>query len=140
MIGDHISVSKPTLCTKPTMEEIKKQFAVWRSKRRCRGPVPQELWEAAMGLAKDYPPARIARVLGLDYGGLKRRIQARGEQGCMREESHHFIELSLEEPEPDCGCMMEIEDQKGGKVKVHMRGGFCFELLELAQAFWRRNI
>jgi hypothetical protein len=138
MKGDHISVTKPTLCTKPTLEEIQKQFAVWRSKGRCRGSVPEELWEAAVGLAKDHPPGRIARILGLDYGKLKRRIQAKDE--CVMEGSHHFIELSLGNPVSDSGCMMEIEDQKGGRVKVHMREGFCFELLKLAEAFWRRQV
>jgi hypothetical protein len=138
MRKDHTPVTKPSLFINPTLEEIQEKFAIWRSKRVRRGPVPEKLWEAAVGLAKDHPPGRIARILSLNYGALKRRIQAQERGGCAMEQAHHFVELSLERPEAE--CVMEMEDQKGGRLKVHMRGGSCFELLKLAEAFWRRQL
>jgi hypothetical protein len=36
--------------------------------------------------------------------------------------------------------VMEMEDQQGGKLRVHMKGGGGdFNLLEMARAFWRRD-
>jgi hypothetical protein len=58
---------------KPTIEEVQEQFILWRSTRRCRGPVPEQLWEAAVRLAEDYSIGQICKVLGLNNRQLKRR-------------------------------------------------------------------
>jgi hypothetical protein len=40
----------------------------------------------------------------------------------------------------DTEYVMEMEDQKGGKLKVHIKGeGGSFNLLEMARAFWGRD-
>jgi len=40
----------------------------------------------------------------------------------------------------DTEYVMEMEDQKGGKLKVHIKGeGASFNLLEMARAFWGRD-
>ena len=51
---------------KPTIEEIQEQFILWRNSRRCRGPVPEQFWEAAVSLAEDYSIGHICKVLGLN--------------------------------------------------------------------------
>jgi hypothetical protein len=134
---------------KPTIEEIQEQFILWRNSRRCRGPVPEQLWEAAVSLAEDYSIGHICKVLGLNNRQLKRKIQDhRGNWYPEEERSCHFVELAVSNPEPDVMSrpetdteyVMEMEDPKGGKLRVHIKGGESgFNLLEVAKAFWGRD-
>ena len=142
---------------KPTIEEIQEQFILWRNSRRCRGPVPEQLWEAAVSLVEDYSIGHICKVLGLNNRQLKRKIQEHRGNGYPEEErSCHFVELAVSNPEPDAVSspefdvmsrpetdteyVMEMEDQKGGKLRVHIKGGGCgFNPLEVAKAFWGRD-
>jgi hypothetical protein len=41
-------ITTPTV--KPTLEVVRHQFEAWRKRRRCRGRIPEALWEAAVGL------------------------------------------------------------------------------------------
>jgi hypothetical protein len=175
MKQDCISVGKPTI------EEIQKQFIAWRNNRRCREPVPDELWELAVSLAEDYSIGQICKVLGLNHRQLKRKVQAHSGNGYQEEgRSCHFVELEVSKPgseaiskpgseaiskpgseaiskpeseaisKPeseaiskaafDTEYVMEMEDQKGGKLKVRIKGeGASFNLLEMARAFWGRD-
>jgi hypothetical protein len=142
---------------KPTIEEIQEQFILWRNNRRRRGPVPEQLWEAAVSLAEDYSIGHICKVLGLNHRQLKRKIQDhRVNRHPQEGRSCHFVELAVSEPESDAVSIpesdviskpesdseyvMEMEDPKGGKLRVHIKGGeFGFNLLEVAKAFWGRD-
>ncbi len=144
---------------KPTIEEIQEQFILWRRNRRCRGSVPEQLWEAAVSLAGDYTIGHICKVLGLNHRQLKRRVQEHNGNGYSEaERSCHFVELAVSSPEPDVisrpeadgvskpeesgieYVVMEMEDQQGGKLRVHMKGGgHSFSPLEMARAFWGRD-
>ncbi|MEW5803218.1 MAG: hypothetical protein AB1847_14065 [bacterium] len=151
---------------KPTIEEVQEQFILWRNTKRCRGPVPEQLWEAAVRLAEDYSIGQICRVLGLNNRQLKRMVQEHNGNGYPKEEgkSCHFVELTVSEPESDSVSrrgsgavnkaesdmigkpksdveyVVEVEDQKGGKLKVHIKGGGAsVSLVEMAKAFWGRD-
>jgi hypothetical protein len=148
---------------KPTIEEIQEQFIVWRNNRRCRESVPDALWESAVSLAEDYSIGHICKVLGLNHRQLKRKIQDHRVNGHPQEgRSCHFVELAVSEPESDAVSepaaisspesdviskpesdseyAMEMEDPKGGKLRVHIKGGESgFNLLEVAKAFWGRD-
>jgi hypothetical protein len=128
---------------KPTIEEIQEQFILWRNNRRRREPVPDALWEAAVSLAEDYSIGHICKVLGLNHRQFKRKIQDHRVNGHPQEgRSCHFVELAVSEPESDAVSepaavnspesdvmskpesdteyVMEMEDPKGGKLRVHI--------------------
>ncbi len=47
---------------------------------------------------------------------------------------------AVSKPESDSGYVMEMEDPKGGKLRVRIKGGESgFNLLEVAKAFWGRD-
>jgi hypothetical protein len=70
------------------LEEVKKNFATWRSGRAGkREPIPQVLWQAAAGLCREYSIARVSRELRLSYADLKKRIPK------DHFVSHPFIEI-----------------------------------------------
>jgi uncharacterized protein len=127
---------------KPTLEEIREQFIAWRSRRRSsREPIPDALWEAAVRLAEEYSIGRISKVLSLGHSDLKRRVQAQGDNGYKEEKggSYRFVEFALDKPGSASECVIEMEDNKGGKLKVHMKGGVGFNLVEVTEAFWKRE-
>jgi hypothetical protein len=142
---------------KPTIEEIQEQFIAWRNNRRCREPVPDALLKLAVSLSEDYSIGQICKVLGLNHRQLKRKVQAHSGNGYQEEgRSCHFVELEVSKPGSDAiskpeseavskaafdtEYVMEMEDQKGGKLKVHIKGeGASFNLLEMARAFWGRD-
>jgi hypothetical protein len=127
---------------KPTLEEIREQFIAWRSSRRSsREPIPDALWDAAVSLSGEYSIGRISKVLSLGHSDLKRRVQEQGDNGYKGEKdgSYRFVEFAIDRPGSASECVMEMEDNKGGKLKVHLKGGIGFNLVEVAEAFWKRE-
>jgi hypothetical protein len=55
----------------PTLEEVRVQFETWRKTRNSRQPIPDQLWQAAFKLSKNYSVYKIAKTLRLDYTKLK---------------------------------------------------------------------
>ena len=49
----------------------------WRDTRRKVGPVPQPIWGRAVELAGRYGLPRVARLMKLNYSGLRKRVAAR---------------------------------------------------------------
>ena len=50
----------------PTIEEVRVQFETWRSTRNSRQPIPDQLWQAAFKLSKNYSIYKIALRLRID--------------------------------------------------------------------------
>ena len=74
----------------PVLPEIKAvgaRIERWRRSRRKLGPMPAELWHAAISLAKEHGVGPVARGLRVDHGGLKRRMDERGAAGATGAES-----------------------------------------------------
>lgn len=75
-----VTVAVTEATTAPTLDEVRKQFEVWReTKSRPNNPIPDELWEAAVSLAGPHTLAVIAKALRLDPKALaeKARVTAR---------------------------------------------------------------
>jgi hypothetical protein len=79
---------------KPELEDVVRQFEIWRGKRHGR-LIPDELWKAALSLVDRYAPSTICRHLRLDAGRFKkiresrsgangRRTVGRGRSGSPR--------------------------------------------------------
>ena len=131
----------PIGIVKPTIEGIKEQFIEWRSNKSHRDPIPEGLWESAVSLAGEHSIGKISNALSLSHRDLKRRVQAHSDKGCQEAGgSYHFVEFAVNKPESDTECVVEMEDHKGGKLKVHMKDGIGFNLLEVAKAFWKRDL
>jgi hypothetical protein len=59
------------------LEQLRQQFAEFRTTQPARSRLPEPLWAAATELAARYGVHRIARELRLDYTGLKKRLEQR---------------------------------------------------------------
>ena len=59
----------------PKIETVQKRFEAWRSSRASRRePIPQHLWQAAVGLCREHSISHVSQQLRLSYSDLKKRI------------------------------------------------------------------
>lgn len=79
-----------------------------------------------------------ARTLRIDYYGLKRRV----EEASMTTgvpiggEGTAFVELPGPFPVPSGECLVELEDDSGAKMRVHLKGTETPDLVGLSRSFW----
>jgi hypothetical protein len=117
------------------VEEVRKRFEEWRLHHPGRPRLPQELWSAAVELARHYGLNRTARKFRLSYDSLKEHMPAEAAAGG-RSHATKFIELlplsSAMMPE----CSLELENARGAKMKIQLKGAAMNELSTLARLFW----
>ncbi len=122
-----------------TMNEVMARIEEWRNTRKRRKPMPEELWEAAASLSKEYSIHRISKALRLNYTALKKRIQPDECSSNSKAGVPAFIELDLASSSIS-ECIVEMEDGSGAKMRMHFRGKTDFDLLELGKAFWGKKV
>jgi len=121
------------------IKRVRELFARWRESREKLSPIPESLWESAVQLTQSYSVYRVARALHLDYSALKKRVPPQEKRARAKSESRPLFW------EMDAGgissvsaeCLVEMEDPRGAKLKIHMKGKGDLDLLALSQCFLR---
>lgn len=125
-----------------SLNDVKQKFEHWRKTRvRQRDRIPEELWQAAITVfrSKNHTMNKIAKTLRLNQADLKRRIQHDFEI-IETSTPPAFIEVKCDpNPVSISECIVEMEDIKGSKMKMHFRGKTDFDLLELGRSFWSKQ-
>jgi len=122
------------------LNKLKKEFEIWRTTRESRRPIPEKLWDKAIGLYPVYTINKISKELHLNYSDLKKRVQHNPDHIPMKQaEKSAFIELDFPPDSPVSECIIEMEDKSGAKMKMCFRGKTDFDLLELGKSFWNKN-
>ncbi len=76
------------------LEQLQQRLTEFRSTHRVRSRLPEPFWAAATEAAKSYGVHRTARVLHLDYVGLKQRVVNQKRPKAQRKPaSQTFVEL-----------------------------------------------
>lgn len=121
---------RPTL----TVEEVQAHFEEWRRDRRGRAVIPDELWSAAIELARRDGVNRTAAALHLDGGKLRRRMV---EAGAIveRPEPPAFVELMAPRGTGLPEYTIELEGRQG-KLRIHCKGVTAADLAGLSRALW----
>ena len=120
------------------LEQIERRFRRWREGRKRGERIPVALWSAAVGLAQEHGPHRIALELRVDYAGLKRRLERA--EGATRggQVETRFVEL-IAAPASiamgRCECAVELENGRGAKMRVELNGQGLVGLSALCGAF-----
>lgn len=99
--------------------------------------MPRELWSQAVALAQEHGINKTARTLGLKYESLKKHLEAAspGASG-PGEAGPEFLELLPREMMPSpLECTIELEDSRGGKMRMHVKGASIADLASLARGF-----
>jgi len=106
--------------------------------------MPEQLWQAAVAVAKEQGVYQVSRFLNLNSGNLKKRVEIGGQQpgDAVGENGFGFVELEgikLEGMKRANGVTVEVTDEQGAMLKI----GFCvdegFDIGKVIQTFWRRG-
>lgn len=102
------------------VEELAERIEHWRKTRAKRGPMPQELWSAAVDLAKTHGVGAISRWLKLDYYSLKRRLCGGPPRQAAdpKDAETAFVELRVADEAVDDGRAIEFIGADGAMMTV----------------------
>ena len=118
---------------------MRRELQAWRRTRKHRDRIPDSLWKAMTELARVFGVSRVSQVMGVEYYGLKERVQGSAPVGRPSDNQAAFIELPMPAPTRQSECLVELEDRLGAKMRLRLAPGSSAEMLALAQAFWRRQ-
>jgi hypothetical protein len=125
-------------------EPVLGDLARWRRGRVAGSRIPKNLWRAAVRLARQHGVSKTALALHLDYHGLKNRLEASAPvdrtqpMGPRRRASPAFIELPFGVPLQPAECVLQLEDDKRGRLRIELRGRPSSDIEPLALALWSR--
>ena len=118
------------------LEKTRRRVARWRETRPYRGaPMPAALWAAASALARQHGLYTTARTLRIDYGSLKKRLDAAGAGGVP---SSAFVELPAARPTGLGPCVIDLEGRRGRRMRIEVPGVTVADLVTLTQVAWGR--
>ncbi len=118
------------------LENVRRRFEAWRRGRTARTRIPSSLWAAAVKVAERHGVHRTAKALRIDYYGLKKRVEERGAGGVSAGEgTATFVELANPLSSGFVECLVELEDDSGTKMRVHLKGAEAPDLVALSRSF-----
>ncbi len=122
------------------LEQLRRRFEEFRQTRIGRSPLPEVLWTAAAELAKRHGVNPTARALGLEYTGLRKRVENQGRPKAKRKkaEAPSFLEFVAPGAKPVTNCTVEVESAEGGKLRLELKAVATTELVNLIRAFVNR--
>jgi len=115
---------------------VREQLNQWRQDHSGRGRIPEVLWVEATRLAHEHGLHKTARLLGLDYYSLKKRLQAESAPEMDSPSSSAFVELQPTYPSAAFECVLELQNAQGTQLKLHLRGSAAPDLTALSSVFW----
>ena len=129
-----------------SIQEVGRAVEQWRATRARRGRMPEDLWTAAVGLARKHGLYQTSRGLRVSYDSLKSRLTAAGDAG-VGDAKNAFVELrSAATPVPATmgaagGTVIELSSggAGGAQMVVRLADGASLDMAGLAAAFWSRS-
>ena len=126
--------------TRPIPEpivQLQRQLDRFRSTQPRRTKLPESLWQAAVGLARQHGVYSVAHPLRLDYTRLKKRLA--GAAGRRRKATQPaFVELIAPHRAMREGYIIEFESSSGGKLRIHWKASTPPDWASLLRA-WRET-
>lgn len=124
--------------TAAEVEALRSRFERWRRTRKSKTAIPEELWSAAVELARRHGINRTAAPLRLDGGKLKRLVLA-ARPGSGRSAPPKFVELMAPPAVPSVSSGAEYTLELEGhdrKLRIQCKGASAVELAALSRALW----
>jgi hypothetical protein len=119
------------------MDELRSRFEEWRRTRQGRRDIPDELWAAAVEVARRDGANRTALALRLD-GDKLRRLMAAADAASGGAVPPAFVELVTAGGVPAAALpeyTLEVEGRRG-KLRIHCKGVTTAELASLSRTLW----
>lgn len=126
---------------KATVAEVQERFATWRSSRSKKGRIPDELWAAAVEVARRDGVNRTAQALHLDGGKLMRRLVAAGDDDKQGQEAAPatFVEFVSTSAGDRIDCVVEAESAHAGAVRIHLKSVTIQDVAQLSRTLLGRT-
>lgn len=107
--------------------------------RRTRGGkrtrIPEELWSAAVDVARAEGVYPTSKALRLDYYDLKGRVDRAGQPGVTT--SPAFVELEPVMKLSGTGkAVLELEGPRGDRMRIEVTGMSTVDVATLARTIW----
>ena len=118
------------------IQKVKQRFETWREVRKKRTRIPEELWQAAVELTSDYTPNKISQTLHINYSVLKERIVSM--KTAELDVEGEFVEVDMDRRMSTEEWVFELEDGKGVKMRMRMKGAAGVDIIEIAKVLWGR--
>ena len=103
-----------------TVEEVGTRLEEWRqSRQHKRTAIPDELWSAAIEVARRDGLGCTAAALRLDYGKLKRLMMA-ADRAEKKSASPSFMELIAPDAAAVAQCAIEMEGRRA-RIRIELK-------------------
>ena len=122
--------NKPTV----SLEDVKARFEEWRRNRKGKAAIPDDLWAAAVEVARREGVSRTSTELRVEWNHLKRRM-AVAQRKSAQPKPPRFVEL-VAPPEQDLPeCAIELEGHSC-KLRIQLKGASASYLAMLSRKLW----
>ena len=127
------------------LRRVQRQLTAWREQHGGRGrPIPTQLWEQAVAVARAEGVEATARALGVDRHRLARLAEpvAAGPEFLTAADepaSAEFVELDGGVLCSGGQTVVHLEGGDGDRVRIEVNGVPGVDVIALAHAFWRRG-
>lgn len=124
---------------------LQRELSIWRARHGGRGrPIPAQLWERAVAVARVEGIDATARALGVDRGRLARlagsgSTRSDGLAVAPEPTRAEFVELDARVMCGSGRTVVHLEGGDGERVRVEVSGASRVDVMALADAFWRRT-
>lgn len=115
------------------LSEVQRRFEEWRQTRRGKTRIPEELWSAAVEVARQGGVSRTAAALHLDGGKLMKRLRA-SKVARKKMAPPAFVELVTAGAGNSAEYVIELEDGDGAGLRIHCKGISATDLAALCRA------
>jgi len=124
----------------PEIGRIRERILHWRRTREKKTRMPEELWAAAVALAREHGLYATAHGLGVSYDSLKQRVRGTtGRKKDSKGSAPTFVELGAPLPFGGGAPTLELTDSDGSKLAVRLAANEIVDITGLAREFWSRR-
>lgn len=122
------------------LQPARDALEAWRQIRKHRQPIPLDVWDKILPLARTHGVNAVAVALRLSYHALRRKLDGPSGTGPTvgLAAQAGFVEVrpaGWTSPPPS--CVAELEDPKGRKMTLRFARPQEMNALALVQAFWK---
>ena len=117
-----------------TLDEAKARFEAWRQNRKGKAAIPDELWSAAVDVARKEGASRTATELRVEWNHLKRRMAAAAGTSS-KPTPPRFVELVAPREDALQECVVEVEGRRS-KLRIQLKGASASYLATLSRELW----
>ena len=117
------------------LAQAKQGFDRWRQSRKRGRRIPDRLWRLAAEAASIHGVHATARELRRNPTRLKEQLHALAPTQASQE-TPGFVEVPWMGATPVPECILEAEDCRGRKLRVHLKGSATAQAASLAPMLW----